>query len=126
MRVSLAALLLLIAACARADDLVAWSDWIDAVLKTQPAEMVNQAVRKGDTRYLMVADCAEMMPGLAVPTTAHPSVEEPKNSELRKIGPTCEQILGKELAAKLRALSNYVEEYNRLMYKRINSGGSEK
>jgi hypothetical protein len=102
-RVVLAALLLFVAAPTMADDLGNWSAWVDTVLRTSPAEEVKQAVRKGDTRYIMVADCAEMIPGYPRPTPENLNVAEPKN--LRKIGPSCRQILGKEPDVKLKALS---------------------
>ena len=109
------ALLVVVAPAAQAQNYAAW---IDELLKTPPSEAVERAIRKGDTSYWIVADCAEMIPGHPGPPSTDPNVAEPQN--LRKVGPTCQQILGTELAAKLRALSDYAEHYNRLMYERVN------
>ena len=114
-------LLVVTAAPVQAQDYAAW---IDRVLKTPPAEAVERAIRKGDTNYWIVADCAEMIPGHPGPTPANPNVAEPKN--VRKVGPSCQQILGKELATKLRALSDYAEQYNQLIYERLNDAGPAK
>jgi hypothetical protein len=111
-------LLVLIAPTVQGQDYAAW---IDEVLKTPPSEAVERAIRRGDSNYWIVAGCAEMIPGYPGPTPSNPNVGEPK--PLRKVGPSCQQLLGKELAAKLRALSDYADQYNQLMYEQLNDTG---
>jgi hypothetical protein len=60
--------------------------------------------------------CERLVPGYPVPDAANPAVSPPWEIGVRAFGPSCDEILGKDGAARVQALIEYATEYNRLMF----------
>ena len=71
-----------------------------------PREAVARAIKAGDLRYLSVPACSEEVLGV---------VPAPASGGVRKLGPSCDEALGSQGAAVVRAWRTYAAEYNRLM-----------
>lgn len=80
--------------------------------KVPAKEAVVQAVKSGDLRYLSVPQCVEEVSGYPVSAQA----VRPASAAVRKLGPSCDEMLGNEGAARVRTYREYAAEYNRLMY----------
>ena len=97
---------------------------IDQILMGSPERAAETAFASGDSRYLLVPDCAEMLYGYPVSQdlTSRPL----RKPDMRLAGPSCEDLLGRDLFARVLALRRYAEKYNERLHGLQASMGSSK
>jgi hypothetical protein len=76
-----------------------------AAPKLPAKEAVAQAIKSGDLRYVSVPLCTEEVSGVVLPLT----------KGVKKLGPSCDEALGSEGVALVRAYRDYAAEYNKSM-----------
>jgi hypothetical protein len=87
---------------------------ITTLMKTPPELAADEAVKSGDIRFMLVPNCVDLVPGY--PIEGIPTVAPLGRKDTKQPAPSCEDLLGPQLAVQVIALNQYAQSYNRALY----------